>query len=429
MRDRDAHAAGFSPAGAARRAGRLAAPVSTFALVHGAWHGGWCWERLTPELERRGHRRSCGRPAVRRPRRAVRPTTPTVVVERPRRTRGTTSSSSATRSPATRSRSSPRGRPVRRLVFLCALIAQPGASSSTSSTPSATCSSPATRPGSRRPTSGRCAAAVDFAIARRRCTRLRRGRRRAAFDRLRPQASTPYFAPCSLDAFPDVPATYVVAAEDRIVNPAWSRRAAAERLGVEAIELPGGHSPYLVAAGGARRTSRLAAQRRSAAWISSHRGRWSSLQRGQSTGRPSSASARCSRWMCQPASAASVTVSFGAGVVTVNVSAVPSPSGRSSKRRHPVRLGVELEEARRVERGHRARWRRLVALVVGVQPAQPHAAALDEVDFGVGEPAAQLAGLGDRRPAPGRSGGRAGARSAALPAVVGSRACRRRGGS
>ena len=30
--------------------------MTTFALVHGAWHGGWCWERLTPELERRGHR-------------------------------------------------------------------------------------------------------------------------------------------------------------------------------------------------------------------------------------------------------------------------------------------------------------------------------------------------------------------------------------
>jgi len=43
----------------------------------------------------------------------------------------------------------------------------------------------------------------------------------------------------------DVPATYLVAAEDRIVSPAWSRRAAAERLGVEAVELPGSHSPYL----------------------------------------------------------------------------------------------------------------------------------------------------------------------------------------
>jgi len=30
--------------------------VSTFVLVHGAWHGAWCWSRLQPELEARGHR-------------------------------------------------------------------------------------------------------------------------------------------------------------------------------------------------------------------------------------------------------------------------------------------------------------------------------------------------------------------------------------
>src|SRR5215211_3028781 len=28
----------------------------TFALIHGAWEGAWIWERLTPELEARGHR-------------------------------------------------------------------------------------------------------------------------------------------------------------------------------------------------------------------------------------------------------------------------------------------------------------------------------------------------------------------------------------
>src|SRR3954454_25062964 len=28
--------------------------MTTFWLVHGAWHGGWCWERLAPELEARG---------------------------------------------------------------------------------------------------------------------------------------------------------------------------------------------------------------------------------------------------------------------------------------------------------------------------------------------------------------------------------------
>jgi pimeloyl-ACP methyl ester carboxylesterase len=29
--------------------------MSTFGLVHGAWHGAWVWERLVPELEVRGH--------------------------------------------------------------------------------------------------------------------------------------------------------------------------------------------------------------------------------------------------------------------------------------------------------------------------------------------------------------------------------------
>ena len=28
----------------------------TFVLVHGAWHGGWCWRRVADRLERRGHK-------------------------------------------------------------------------------------------------------------------------------------------------------------------------------------------------------------------------------------------------------------------------------------------------------------------------------------------------------------------------------------
>ena len=27
----------------------------TFVLIHGAWHGGWCWKKLTPLLRARGH--------------------------------------------------------------------------------------------------------------------------------------------------------------------------------------------------------------------------------------------------------------------------------------------------------------------------------------------------------------------------------------
>lgn len=30
--------------------------TKTFVLLHGAWHGGWCWERVADRLRARGHR-------------------------------------------------------------------------------------------------------------------------------------------------------------------------------------------------------------------------------------------------------------------------------------------------------------------------------------------------------------------------------------
>ena len=30
--------------------------MATFVLIHGAWHAGWCWERVVPLLEQREHR-------------------------------------------------------------------------------------------------------------------------------------------------------------------------------------------------------------------------------------------------------------------------------------------------------------------------------------------------------------------------------------
>ena len=34
---------------------RLRAAPATFVLVHGAWHGGWCWKKVTPLLRAAGH--------------------------------------------------------------------------------------------------------------------------------------------------------------------------------------------------------------------------------------------------------------------------------------------------------------------------------------------------------------------------------------
>jgi hypothetical protein len=47
------------------------------------------------------------------------------------------------------------------------------------------------------------------------------------------------------DAWPQAETMSIVCAEDRVVNPTWSRRIARDRLGVEPIDLPGGHSPFL----------------------------------------------------------------------------------------------------------------------------------------------------------------------------------------
>lgn len=55
----------------------------------------------------------------------------------------------------------------------------------------------------------------------------------------------PELEPCPLAGWPDAERTYVLCREDRAVSPAWSRRAAWERLGVEPLELPGSHSPFL----------------------------------------------------------------------------------------------------------------------------------------------------------------------------------------
>src|SRR5688500_17698596 len=29
--------------------------MATYVLIHGAWHGGWCWRSVAPALRRAGH--------------------------------------------------------------------------------------------------------------------------------------------------------------------------------------------------------------------------------------------------------------------------------------------------------------------------------------------------------------------------------------
>jgi pimeloyl-ACP methyl ester carboxylesterase len=66
-----------------------------------------------------------------------------------------------------------------------------------------------------------------------------------ATARLRWQAPTVMAERFVPGGWPAVPAAYVYCEDDRAVAPEWSRRVARERLGTEAVALPGGHSPFL----------------------------------------------------------------------------------------------------------------------------------------------------------------------------------------
>lgn len=68
---------------------------------------------------------------------------------------------------------------------------------------------------------------------------------REAFENCRPVATTGYTEVCPLSSWPSVQSSYILCRDDRATNPDWSRRVSMQRLGASAIELPGGHSPFL----------------------------------------------------------------------------------------------------------------------------------------------------------------------------------------
>jgi len=218
--------------------------MTTFALVHGAWSGAWCWERLAPELEARGHRvvapeLPCDDPA------ATMTTYADVVV---RALEGEPDdlvlvghSLAGCTIPLVAAR-----RPVGRLVYLCAIVPIPGRSHGEQLRAEPDTLVPGALDGLGPPDAlDRTSWADEEATRRALFADCPDDVARDAFARLRPQARAPYREPCPLDAFPPAPATYVRCAEDRVIDGDWSRRVASGRLEAGLVDLPGDHSPML----------------------------------------------------------------------------------------------------------------------------------------------------------------------------------------
>ena len=211
-------------------------------LVHGSYSGAWVWEQVRPDLEERGNRVTAIDLPVSDPNagagayartiiEAVDWTEPPVLVGH---------SMSGLVVPVVAA-----ARPVRRLVFIAAFLARPGVSATEQRQSEPI--DPVTPPATHEWTDlGNGVWSVGPDTATELFWHDATPRVAAwAVARLRPQSYRVITETSPLVAWPDVPSAYIACRDDHAMNPAWQRRAASERLGVEAVEIDGGHTPML----------------------------------------------------------------------------------------------------------------------------------------------------------------------------------------
>jgi pimeloyl-ACP methyl ester carboxylesterase len=215
--------------------------MTTFALVHGAWHGAWCWERLLEPLAQRGH----GALAIDLPAEDpnagldecadlvaafLAPLEDDVIV--------VGHSLNGLILPLVAAR-----RPVRAVVYLAAFVPVEGVSMdeqfAASDEPILIFGSSPERDedGTSRWTDPETAASGVHAG-------LPDEDQLWAFQQLRAQTRTSQRQrhPAGL---PPVRSAYIVCTRDACISPAWQRRVAREHLGVTPVELEAGHFPML----------------------------------------------------------------------------------------------------------------------------------------------------------------------------------------
>jgi pimeloyl-ACP methyl ester carboxylesterase len=211
-----------------------------FVLVHGAYHGAWCWDLLRRELKADGHAATavelpCDDPGAGAERYAdevvaATPKTPEGVILVGHSLAGLTIPIVAGRTRTLMT------------VYLCALVPVPGlsfdaqhADFETGFKPS---ESPVSHPDGSSSWPERGAIEIfyqdcdpDLAVA--------------AAHKLRPQQWRITQEVTPLREWPAVTTSYILCTEDRAVSRTYSSKAAHDLLRIEAVEMAGGHSPFL----------------------------------------------------------------------------------------------------------------------------------------------------------------------------------------
>jgi len=135
-------------------------------------------------------------------------------------------------------------RPVRELVYVAAMLPEPGLSLNDQFRRGDRMLLPEYASGIEEPGQGGLSRWVDFDVYHRTgCHDCPEPVARERFERSRGQCTRPYEHRCPLTQWPKVPARYLLCNEDRLMNNPFWRPAVPTLLGIEPIELPGSHSP------------------------------------------------------------------------------------------------------------------------------------------------------------------------------------------
>ena len=221
--------------------------MTTFALVHGAWHRGTCWDPTADRLRAAGHDvvavdLPCESPAaglvdyagtVLEALASTAPDADLVVVGH---------SLGGLTIPLVAA-----ARPVRELVFLCAMVPMPGVAlrDDVWGRPDAFATGWRERSAHQVAHEDGSSSWPDDAAMDVFYQDCEPDLAAWAAGQLRRQAWTVAAEPHPLAAYPEVPARAIVCTEDRVLDPDSCARHAADRLHASVVRLGGGHSPML----------------------------------------------------------------------------------------------------------------------------------------------------------------------------------------